>query len=157
MRVIIRALDRAEWQTYRDVRLAALRDSPEAFAGTLEYAQGLPEQNWRDQCGRPSWFAFQGDRAVGMVRVWRGDDRPMPDLISMWVDPSVRGTSAATELVEALLTWARAEGEPGVTLRVVTANERARAFYRRLGFVPNGVTDTLSDGRDEIEMELRFN
>ena len=33
--IIVRALDEADWERYRSVRLAAMEDSPEAFGATL--------------------------------------------------------------------------------------------------------------------------
>ena len=74
----------------------------------------------------------------------------------MWVAPAARGSGAAAALVDQVLEWARARGARGVSLRVVTYNEQARRFYQRIGFVDNGVRDTLPDGRPEIEMEYTF-
>ena len=151
----IRRLEPAEWQTYRAVRLAALRDAPAAFGGSYDQTAGYPEQTWRDWCSQPSWFAFDGDEPIGMVRIGRQDGKP-PELISMWVAPRARGTSTATDLVGSVLDWARSEGEPGVRLRVMESNPRARALYQRIGFVDNGTRDPLPDGRAEIEMEYLF-
>lgn len=164
MNISIRTLDATEWQVYRSTRLAALQDAPEAFGGSYEHAAEYPDQQWRDWCTQPSWFAFadgaasaeQRVKPIGMVRVFRHNDKPLPELVSMWVSPWARGTSAAGGLVTAVLDWARIEGDPGVYLRVMTANSRARSLYERVGFVPNGIIDTLPDGRAEIEMELRF-
>ncbi len=156
MSIEIRQLEPDEWQTYRAVRLAALRDAPAAFGGTYDRAVEYPEQTWRDWCTQPSWFAFEGDEPIGMVRIGRHDDRDLPELISMWVAPRSRGTSTATHLVDCALAWARAEGEHGIYLRVVDGNRRARMFYERVGFVDNGIRDSLRDGRLEIEMELVF-
>ena len=156
MPVRIRSLQPDEWRTYRAVRLAALRDVPEAFGGTYADSLALTEREWRERCEQPAWFALDGAEAVGMVRTWRHPDKELPELISMWVAPVARGTSVAADLVTAVLDRTRAEGDAGVYLRVTTANDRARALYRRLGFVPNGITDTLPDGRPELEMEHRF-
>ncbi len=155
MRVAIRQLRTDQWQTYRDLRLASLRDAPEAFATSYEDALRWDESDWLDGFALPCWFAFIGDAPVGMVRVGRCDE-DVPHLISMWVAPSARGSSAAGQLVESVLAWARAAGKSGVALGVVADNARALGLYRRCGFVPTGVTSTLPDGRAEIEMEHRF-
>ncbi|MDF8263854.1 GNAT family N-acetyltransferase [Luteipulveratus flavus] len=152
----IRRLERREWQTYRAIRLAALADAPAAFGGTYANAAAYPEQTWRDWCAQPSWFAFEGEEPVGMVRVGSQDAHDLPELISMWVAPQARGTSTAADLVGRVLSWARAEGERGVRLRVIDDNHRARALYERVGFVLNGTRDTLPDGRAEVEMECVF-
>lgn len=155
MHPVIRQLQSDQWETYRDVRLASLRDAPEAFEMSFEDAIDFDESDWRDGFALPSWFAFISDEPVGMVRVARIDEE-LPHLISMWVAPSARGSSAAGRLVDCVLAWARAAGKSGVALRVVTSNARAQSLYRRCGFVPSGRTATLSDGRAEIEMEHRF-
>ena len=155
MRVTIRRLRADQWQTYRDLRLASLRDAPDAFATSYDEAVHWDESAWLDGFALPSWFAYIGDTPVGMVRVGRGDE-DVPELISMWVAPSARGSSAAGQLVESVLAWARDAGKSGVALGVVADNARALGLYRRCGFAPTGVTVTLPDGRSEIEMEHRF-
>lgn len=157
--VDIRRLDPEEWSTYRAVRLAALRDAPEAFGGTYAHSAAYDERRWRDWCAQPSWFAFNDGEPVGMVRVAQldGDRNPsFPELISMWVAPRSRGTAAATGLVRHVLDWAREERHDGVTLRVIETNSRARSFYERVGFVDDGSRHILPDGRSEIGMTLEF-
>lgn len=156
MTATIRPLTPDEWQTYRDVRLAALADAPEFFGGTYAASAALPDQQWIDWCDLPSWFAFDGERAIGMVRAFRSDDGRLPELVSMWVAPSSRGGDVAGRLVRSVLDWARHEGEAGVRLRVVTTNARAMRLYEREGFTPNGVTEHEPDGIVEIELEHRF-
>jgi ribosomal protein S18 acetylase RimI-like enzyme len=73
--------------------------------------------------------------AVGFADEEWPDDR---HLVSMWVDPRLRGSAVATQLVEAVCDWACGIGAAGVVLWVVDGNDRARAFYRRLGFVTTG-------------------
>ncbi|MGJ3509110.1 GNAT family N-acetyltransferase [Enemella sp. A6] len=156
MPITIRSLQPEEWQLYREVRLAALLDSPEAFGSTYEGSRTYPEQRWIDLCHEPNWFAFDGPRPIGMVRAFQPDDKDLPELVSMWVAPEYRGGDTATRLMRTMLDWARDNGEAGVHLRVTTTNERARRRYERLGFVPNGITEHLPDGRVEVEMEHRF-
>ncbi len=151
----VRALGRDEWRLYRDVRLAALRDSPQAFATSYDAAIGMDESEWREALALPCWVAFRGDEAVGMVRLSDVRDG-RAHLLSMWVAPAARGSLAGEALVEAALRAARTAGADCVDLRVVTANTRAQSFYRRCGFVPTDATFTLPDGRPEIEMVHRF-
>lgn len=156
MTTSIRSLSADEWRVYRDVRLRALQDAPEAFGGSYEAAAACPDQQWIDWCGQPSWFAFDGPRPVGMVRVFPRDDNDLPELVSMWVAPEVRGTDAAGRLVQCVLQWAAAVGEAGVHLHVMAENARAARLYERLGFVRTGITEVLPVGRTEVEWEHRF-
>ena len=56
----------------------------------------------------------------------------------MWVRPQARGAGVADRLVTAVLARAKAAGAARVTLWVAISNDRARAFYQRMGFVPTG-------------------
>jgi ribosomal protein S18 acetylase RimI-like enzyme len=56
----------------------------------------------------------------------------------MWVAPGCRGQGLADRLVEAVREQALQAGARTVTLWVTEVNDRARAFYRRLGFAPTG-------------------
>ena len=44
--VSIRRLDGHEWRAYRDLRLRALADSPDAFGSTLERERDRPDAEW---------------------------------------------------------------------------------------------------------------
>ena len=156
MPIEIRSLQPEEWSTYRAVRLAALKDSPDAFGGSYDKSAAYPEALWREWCGQPSWFAFDGTAPVGMVRVFAAPAEELPELVSMWVAPDVRGRTVATDLVATVIDWARTSGAMGVRLFVVDGNARAQRFYERMGFCDTGVREPLSGERTEIGMELRF-
>src|SRR5260370_37513571 len=52
-----------EWQVYRQVRLTALAQAPDAFMSTLERGQGFGEGIWRPRLGPPT---------AGAVPAWGG-------------------------------------------------------------------------------------
>ena len=127
----------------RDLRLAALADAPDAFAATLAQEAGQPEAGWRARIGALPWFlGFQDGQPAGLAAAL--PPRPGPDqdpswhLVSMWVSPAARGTGLAGQLVGAVTGHASQAGAAQVTLWVAVGNERARAFYRRMGFMPTG-------------------
>ena len=133
--------------TYRDVRIAALIDSPRAFWTTYRQASTRTDDAWADWLGDGprTWLAFAGDSPVGTVGLWRGDDQP-PDeitLVGMWVATVVRGSDVAERLVRKALEEAADAGVRRVVLEVAHENARAWAFYSRMGFRPTGETGTM--------------
>ena len=56
-------------------------------------------------------------------------------LDGLCVKPDLRGHGLGTALLSAIAAEARLRGYPAVRLDVVDSNTRARALYRRLGFV----------------------
>jgi ribosomal protein S18 acetylase RimI-like enzyme len=162
----IRRLQPAEWAAVREVRLAALAESPGAFFSTLEQEQAFDEQEWRRRLAETAYFgAFEGrpePRLTGLVATFpeAGPDGAGPaegtagqappagswHLVAMWVSPARRGQGIADRLVEAVCDLARARGAAQVALWVADANPRAQALYRRLGFRLSGERGLLREG-----------
>ena len=162
----IRRLEPAQWAAVREVRLAALAESPGAFFSTLEQEQAFDEPEWRRRLAETAYFgAFEGGpepRLTGMVATFpeAGPDGAGPaedtagevraaggswHLVAMWVSPARRGQGIADALVEAVCELARSRGAAQVALWVADANPRAQAFYRRLGFALSGERALLRD------------
>lgn len=131
-----------EWEAFRELRLRALADAPDAFGGTHAAAVEEPDSYWR------AWIT--GDGWDGAVRSWVADDRGSfrgmavgarfdaePDTLNifgMWVAPEVRGSGIARRLVDTVEAWGLALGVERLVLRVSDGNTRAEAFYAKLGF-----------------------
>ncbi|MGL4177667.1 MAG: GNAT family N-acetyltransferase [Dermatophilaceae bacterium] len=130
------------WSTCRDVRLAALIDSPRAFWSTYAESARLSEQEWRARASseHPFWLAFDGERPLGAVGLYRPDGMPDDEvaLIAMWVATVARGSGVAQALVRTALGQARSDGRRRVLLEVAHENRRAWAFYERCGFRATG-------------------
>ena len=133
--------------TYRDVRIAALIDSPRAFWTTYHQASTRTDDDWAQwmESGPQAWLALSGGSPVGTVGLWRGDDQPGDEitLIGMWVATVARGTGVAERLVRTALRTASDAGARRVVLEVAHENERAWAFYSRMGFRATGETGTM--------------
>ena len=140
--LVLQRVREASWRTYRDVRLAALIDSPRAFGATYDAAARLTDDAWRQRGATtgPTWLAFDDGRPVGTVGLWHADEQPDDEvyLVGMWVATVARGTDAAAILVSTALTHAAASGWRRVLLDVAHENARARRFYTRMGFRPTG-------------------
>ncbi len=152
----VRRLTGDDWAVLRDARLAALTDTPYAFASTVEREASFDEWQWRERLSNATTFAAVAPEGpVGLVT---GQSRKTGEvhLVGMWVHPDVRGRQVAGRLVAELVEWARGSGAPAVVLWVVSDNERARRFYRRLGFVGTGRCQQMPEKPSVAEEQLRL-
>lgn len=153
-----RVIDRVrpeQWRELRDLRLRALAEAPYAFASSHQREAAFDEERWRTGIERAAWFIARADgRAVGLA-AGKPAHNGTPDereLISMWVEPARRGSGLAGDLVDAVRDWAAADGARVLVLWVADGNERARRFYRRLGFASTGQRQPLP-GNSAVDEE----
>jgi ribosomal protein S18 acetylase RimI-like enzyme len=153
--MIIRGLTEQDWRRLRDARLAALADAPYAFASTAAREEAFTDETWRERAGSGRTFgAWQHGALVGLATGFPEDPPTGWHLVGMWVAPEHRGQGVADELVRSVCGLAKDSGAVSVTLWVTDVNDRARAFYRRLGFVPTGQRQLLRPGEWEEELSL---
>ncbi|MDQ1725956.1 MAG: hypothetical protein QOK14_1 [Frankiaceae bacterium] len=153
-----RALTPGEWRLARDLRVAAMTDSPSAFGSTLERELSLTEGEWHSRLGGGGWFAAFADgtdQAVGLACCVTEADARVRQLTGLWVAPASRGNGVADALVTAVLDHARAGGASVVELWVVQSNARAIAVYERHGFRTTGTRRPLPRNHDVQEIQLR--
>jgi GNAT superfamily N-acetyltransferase len=143
--VDIRRVAPAEWRTLRRVRLAAMEDAPYAFGSTYEREVEFTELEWLGRIKRSAYFAaWAVDVPVGLVGAFSPTDRPdVREVVSMWVEPEMRGGKLADQLLSTALEWARDDGAVAAVLWVAEGNERARRFFIRYGFEPTGQRQPL--------------
>jgi GNAT superfamily N-acetyltransferase len=126
-----------DWRVVRDVRLAALRDEPTAFASTYEREITFGEAEWRKRFGERSvtFLADLPQVSPAGIAGGLGDQPRVVELVSMWVAPTARGHGVGEVLVRAVAEWA---GDRGLHLWVNEGNLRARVLYERCGFAVTG-------------------
>jgi ribosomal protein S18 acetylase RimI-like enzyme len=156
----IRVLTPEDWPLWRQARLAALAQAPEAFGSKLSDWQGDGdrEERWRarlELAGSCNLIATRNGVPVGMASGIPGEDSDTAELISMWVAPAARGQRVGDALVERVAAWAVARGAGHLMLAVKAGNEPAIGLYRRhgFGFVPGAEVD--ADGELPMVRPLR--
>lgn len=136
----------------------------EAYTGKLSHAvlDGLDagvqaqarawEQGYRNGIPSPVVAIDPADRIVGIAAGGpaRGDNPPVyTELHMVYVLAEAYGTGLGRQLVE------RAIGEAPALLWVLEDNPRAVAFYRKLGFEPDGAREQLSENWNNLT-EIRM-
>ena len=157
----IRRVMPADAALYREIRLAGLRDSPEAFGSTFGRENAQPLLWFCDRLHASQVFgAFRSTAVLGIAgfAIREGEKETHKGLLwGMYVRPDTRNAGVGRQLVEAVIDYARDHVEV-IQLSVVSGNERARRLYARLGFVEYGVEkNSLKQGGryyDEILMAL---
>ena len=139
-------VDETAWEQWRDIRLRALRDSPDAFGSTLAKEAAFTGADWQQRLGGPGVcvLARCDGVPVGMGAGWPYEDGKVM-IVAMWTDPGLRGRGIGSGVLDLLVTWAR-EHRRRPDLWVADANPAARALYERYGFRANGETAPLREG-----------
>ena len=146
----VRKLRPEDWPLWRELRLRALADAPDAFAETLTEARARDDEGWRALfVARPDVAQFVAEHAgapAGMaVAVIDPDDPARANLYAMWVAPEARGRGLGRALVDAALRWTRGQAALELSLRVADGNDAARALYAGRGFRDTGEQRPLRD------------
>ncbi len=162
----IRNLTTQDAAQFRELRLRALQEYPEAFGSSFEEEQTVTlEQTINVFSARqaPQNFvagAFQEDGTlVGTIGFFQQSKRKLQHkgmIWGMYVIPGLHGAGAGSKLLLHVIEQARQI--PGLTqiqLAVVTSNEPAKRLYQKHGFVAYGLEkDALITGGQSYDEDL---
>jgi len=145
--VLVRETGMADWRAWRDIRLQALRDAPDAFASTFAEQNTLGEDHWRQRVASGGLFlAWIPEVSAAEPAGMAGGYQAAPgtvELISMFVRPQARGRSVGEALIDAVIGWALERDATSVHLWVTETNKHARLLYERCGFSVTGERQPL--------------
>jgi ribosomal protein S18 acetylase RimI-like enzyme len=149
----IAAVHVRSWQrAYAAYLPAGYLDALDVAARTADWERALgPHGHTR------VWVATSGEEIVGFVALGpardEDADRRTLQVYAIYLDADMWGQGAARELMRTAL--AEVPPRTPVTLWVFAENERARHFYRRHGFQPDG-TERTQDYDDVSLLEVRY-
>lgn len=160
--ITVRPLGEEDWKQYKEIRLTALRESPDAFVASWAEEEALDEHVWRDRMRRSRrLIAEREGSAVGIVSLGQGgpENDHTGELFGLWVAPEARGTGVAWKLVEEGAAQALRDGHRLLGYWVGTDNGRAVAFASSFGFRPTDTRRPMrvsneDDGAEEMAMVL---
>jgi len=151
--MLIRAFAPDEWRLYRDARLAALLDSPDAFGSTHAESAARGDSAWRDRLRTIDAAtdvpiaALRDGEVLGMAWATRASvESEIAHLYQMWVAPNARGEGVGRRILERALDWARTQGVRRMLLAVTIGGASARRLYESIGFRADGEPEPLQPG-----------
>jgi RimJ/RimL family protein N-acetyltransferase len=127
-----------EWLVARALRLAALAESPDAFAGDLAAELSADETEWRTRLAADTWIAGRvGGEALGVLALTAPYARHDADgwIHSWWVAPAARGRGLARAMLALIDAQARARGWSRLGLGVWAENAEAISAFAAMGFM----------------------
>ncbi|MFJ3395146.1 GNAT family N-acetyltransferase [Leifsonia aquatica] len=163
----VRRLREEDWESFRDLRMEMLQDTPIAYTETYESALDLPEAEWRFRARRGAsesccaLIAFDESAPtifLATMTVFE-DSSGSFQVVGVYASPSTRGSGLAKLMLGRLVDWARNRGAGGqLSLLVHEKNSRAFNFYLKAGFAPSGQASpyTLDPAFCELEMVLKL-
>jgi ribosomal protein S18 acetylase RimI-like enzyme len=160
--LIIEPLRADQWRDLKQLRIAALTESPDAFAPTAEDAQAHDDAYWRRGAARAAssddfrLFVARRDgegRGLASAQV---DAAGVGHIGAMWVDPALRGERVGARLFEAAVAFLRERGCASIELSVTETNATAIALYRARGFELTGAWEPLRTGSLLRNLTMRW-
>jgi len=147
--VVIRPAREQDAEAYRDLRLEALRNHPEAFGSDFEQQAAFSLAYWQERLraniDNPRGiiqFAVSDQALIGMAGLYRNESPKECHAGTIWgvyVRPHWRGQGIAQSLVDACMAWGKSQGVWLGKLAVVTTNIAAIRCYLDCGFTVYGV------------------
>ncbi len=151
-----------DWQAYRDLRLRALNEDPQAFSSTYAEVAAWPEERWKRRLrdaleGERSWlfFAREKGRLVGMIGAFVDEASPEnATIVSVYVPAEVRGRGISSELLTCIL--GELSRHPSLKMATLAVNKQqlpAVGLYRKFGFQATR-TEPAQTGNGELVEEM---
>ena len=148
------------WSQYRELRLRALKEDPEAFSSSYAMERQQPEEFWKKRLsdaerGERSWllFARRDDKLIGMIGAYmEGDATETAKVISVYVPREERGNGISRRLMEEMLrVLSDVPMLKKARLDVNVSQLAAICLYRRFGFRETGRKPAVTGAGEAVE------
>ena len=137
----IRILTDTDWQSWKYLRLEALKNVPEAFSSSYEEESVWSDQVFKDTLLNNAIFgAYDNDALIGCMAmgIMNGLKRQHQGIVwSTYVKPQYRGQKVGDALLESLIAHAKTKVKQ-LQLSAHTENQSALRLYQQHGFVVYG-------------------
>ncbi|MGE6260651.1 N-acetyltransferase family protein [Heyndrickxia sporothermodurans] len=137
----IKRLESKDAELYRNLRLKALKDHPEAFGSSYEEEKNHPIETFADKIHSDTIFtfgAFDQKELIGIVTLVREVKLKLKhraSIFAMYVLPEKRSFGVGNALMTKAINKANElNGIEQIYLSVVSTNSHAKKLYASLGF-----------------------
>lgn len=160
LKISIQSLIPEKITDFKELRLQALRDTPNAFAGTYEIESKFTEEEWKTWVKQLTssgeiFLAQKGNQKVGMIFCYvKKEFEKTAGIGSIWVKPNYRGQGIARGLFQSAFDWARKKELNEVRLGNSEGNIAAQKLYQSVGFSYTGRKEPLTEGSNIIVYEM---
>ena len=131
-------LNESQWDRLRAIRLASLRDTPDAFGGSYEREITFTEREWRERFTPNFSYLVASvngkDIATMFLEKMQGDFGATCWVGGCWSNPEYRGIGAVRAMFDYVDSVAGEKGWQIQGLGVFIVNKSAIAAYEKLGF-----------------------
>lgn len=133
----IKLLTKNEWLSWKNIRLEALKNTPEAFGSSFEEESNLLDKDFQQTFIKNNVFgAFKNDELIGCaafscLHTLKTKHRGI--LWGMYIKPEYRGEGVADNLLNTVILFAKSKVIQ-LHLTCVANNNHAVKFYQRNGF-----------------------
>lgn len=137
--ITVKQIDVDDWQKFRQIRLFALKESPQAYGGSYEEAIDFPKEKWTQvltERDRAVFGLFDGNKIIGLGFVRIAEENPhQAGLFMGYVAPDYRRKGLSKMLYQARIKWASDQSN---IRSIVTFNKAsnlaAQAMNKGFGF-----------------------
>jgi ribosomal protein S18 acetylase RimI-like enzyme len=158
----IRTLKPKNAEAYRNIRLKALKDHPEAFSASFEEENEFPVEIFENRLIEGVTFtfgAFKDEQLIGVVTLVLEQKNKLnhrANIVGMYVDSEKRRSGIGKRLmVEAIGMAKNMETIEQIYLTVTSNNAPAKKLYQTLGFETYGIDKrALKLGNSYFDDEL---
>jgi GNAT superfamily N-acetyltransferase len=140
--VLCHELSPDEWSRLREIRLASLLDTPDAFGGRYEREIAFTEREWRERFTPNFSYLVASvngkDIATMFLEKMQGDFGATCWVGGCWSNPEYRGIGAVRAMFDYVDSVAEDKGWQIQGLGVFIVNKSAIAAYEKPGFKAMG-------------------
>jgi RimJ/RimL family protein N-acetyltransferase len=160
--ISLRLLGKADWPTFKTIRLEALRQEPGFFGSSYALELRRSDNDWQERLTQPGSAYFglfiAETTCIGLTGVVQNrHDSRVGLLIASYIQPDYRGRGWATLFYRARIDWSRQQGFRKLVVSHRADNAPSKAANQRVGFTyTHSEQQTWPDGNqtDNVFYEL---